>query len=63
MAQHFYGINIGDGFDPSKVVTGTSTTGKDIEIATTDGKALNKALVVKALETLEAYFTENQAFP
>jgi hypothetical protein len=37
MADHFYGINVGGGLDPSAVVFGTATAGSDIELRVHDG--------------------------
>jgi hypothetical protein len=61
MSDHFYGVNKGHGFDPFVVSTGTSTTGKSIELRLHDGDGLIRMEVLKALKTLEAYFEKSGA--
>lgn len=62
MADHFYGINLGGGFDPSGVTVGTSTGSKNVEVRITDGvTGINKTEVLKALEAIEARIEKNDA--
>lgn len=62
MADHFYGVNIGAGFDPSGVSTGTSTTSKKVEVRIEDGvTGNNKTEVLKALEAIAARITKDNA--
>lgn len=62
MADHFYGVNIGVGFDPAGVSTGTSTTSKKVELRIEDGvSGNNKVEVLKALEEIKAYITKANA--
>ncbi len=61
MADHFYGLNIGHGFDPYVVATGTSTTGKTVELRLHDGDGLIRMDVLKALKSLEAFFEKSGA--
>jgi hypothetical protein len=39
MADHFYGINVGGGLDPSAVTFGAASAGSDIELRVRDGVA------------------------
>ncbi len=62
MADHFYGINIGAGADPSGVSTGTSTTSKKIELRIEDAvSGMNKIEVLRALEAIKAKIMEGNA--
>lgn len=62
MADHFIGVNIGAGFDPAGVSTGTSTTSKKVELRINDGvSGNNKMEVLKALEEIKAYIIKNNA--
>lgn len=62
MANHYYGISLGGGFDPSGVSTGTSTTSKTVELVILDGvTGTNKVEVLKALEAIKAKILEGNA--
>jgi hypothetical protein len=62
MADHFYGINIGGGADPSGVSTGTSTTSKKVELRVEDGvSGNNKMEVLKAIEAIRNKIIEGNA--
>ena len=61
MADHYYGLNVGHGFDPAAVTTGTSTTGKTVELRLHDGDGLIRMDVLKALKSLEAFFEKSGA--
>lgn len=61
MADHFYGVNLGDEM-PAEVSTGTSTTSKKIELRIEDGvTGVNKLAVIKAIDTLKAYLVRDNA--
>lgn len=60
MADHFYGVNLGDEM-PAEVSTGTSTTSKKIELRIEDGNSLSKTDVIKALDSLKAYIARDNA--
>lgn len=62
MADHFYGVNIGVGFDPGGVSTGTSTTSKTVELRVNDGvSGNNKVEVLKAIEEIKAKIIQGAA--
>lgn len=62
MANHYYGVDIGAGFDPAGVSTGTSTTSKKVEVVILDGvSGNNKTEVLKALEAIAARITKDNA--
>jgi hypothetical protein len=61
MADHFYSCGVGDPFDPNTVTVGTSTSGEAIELRVHDGASITKLQVFKVLETLDAYFSKNNA--
>lgn len=62
MADHFYGINLGGGLDPSGVTFGTVTASKNVELRVTDGvTGINKTEVLKALEAIKARVEKNDA--
>lgn len=62
MADHFYGVNIGGGADPSGISTGTSTTSKKVELRVNDGvSGNNKMEVLRAIEEIKAYIIEGNA--
>ena len=61
MPDHFYGVNKGHGLDLFVVSTGTSTTGKTVELRLHDGDGLIRMDVLKALKTLEAFFEKSGA--
>ncbi len=61
MADHFYSVLKGDPFDPNTVTVGTSTSSEAIELRVVDGASISKLDVLKALESLEAYFSKNNA--
>lgn len=56
MADHYYSVQRGEGFDPNTVTAGTSSSSENIELRTRDGASLTKIDVIKGLETLLAYF-------
>jgi hypothetical protein len=58
MADHFYSVLKGEGFDPATVTAGTSTSGESIELRVADGDTLanTKLNILNALRTLMAYF-------
>lgn len=61
MADHFYGVNLGDEM-PAEVSVGTSTTSKTFELRITDAvTGTNKLAVLKALDTLKAYLVRDNA--
>lgn len=61
MADHFYGVNLGDEM-PAEVTVGTSTTSKTFELRITDGvTGTSKLAVIKALDTLKAYLVRDSA--
>lgn len=51
MAKYYFGVNRGENLD--KVVIGTSTTGKDIELVVDNTNVPDKLSVSLALEQLE----------
>jgi hypothetical protein len=62
MANHYFGLNIGAGADPSGVSTGTSTTSKNVELVIVDGvTGNNKMEVLKALEAIMNKIIEGNA--
>jgi hypothetical protein len=62
MADHFYGVNMGAGVDPSGVSTGTSTTSKKVELRIEDGvSGNNKMEVLKAIEAIKNKIIEGDA--
>jgi hypothetical protein len=60
MADHFYSVNKGTGFDPSIVTVGVATSGQSIELRLHDGDGLTRMDVLRAIETLESRFQENE---
>lgn len=56
MSDHFYGINVGGGADPSSVTVATSTTGLNVELRVHDGVTGNSK--VELLKVLEAIVDE-----
>lgn len=60
MADHFYSVNKGAGLDPSAVTVGAASSGQSIEVRLHDGDGLTRMDVLKALETIEARFMENE---
>jgi hypothetical protein len=61
MADHFYGVNLGDEM-AAEVSTGTSTTSKTFEFRITDGvTGTTKLAAVKALKSILAYIERNGA--
>jgi hypothetical protein len=61
LADHFYGVNLGDEM-PAEVSVGTSTTSKTFELRITDGvTGTSKTEVIKALDTLKAYIATHDA--
>lgn len=62
MANHYYGVNIGAGADPAGVATGTSSTGKNVELVILDGVSGNsKTEVLKAIEEIKNAILEGNA--
>ena len=62
MADHYFGVNMGGGADPSVVAEGTSTTSKNVELRVTDGvTGNNKVEVLKALETIKNRIIKDNA--
>lgn len=62
MADHFIGVDIGGGFDPAGLSTGTSTTSKKIELRINDAVSGNSKMeVLKALDEIKAYIVKNNA--
>lgn len=59
MSDHFYSLAVGDQFDPNTVTVGTSTSGEAIELRVHDGSSITPLQVLKAIESLEAYFSRN----
>lgn len=61
MADRFYGVNKGSGVDPAggvagqALATGTSTTGKNIELRVVEGAGITKQDLLNALELLKNY--------
>ena len=61
MANHYYGITV-PGAKIGDVTVNTSTTGKNVELVVLDGVAgMSKLVLIKALEALADYITENNA--
>ncbi len=61
MADHFYSVAVGDQADPNTVTVGTSTSSEAIELRVHDGSSITKLQVLNALETIENYFSKNNA--
>jgi ribonuclease HI len=62
MANHYFGIDIGGGLDPSGVSTGTSSTSKKVELVIQDGvTGNNKMEILKAIEAIESAIIEGNA--
>jgi hypothetical protein len=62
MANHYFGVSIGAGLDPSGVSTGTSTTSKNVELVVLDGvSGNNKVEVLKAIEEIKNAIIEGNA--
>lgn len=62
MADHFYGVNLGGGADPSVVTEGTSTTSKKVELRVEDGvSGNNRVEVLKAIETIKNRIVKDSA--
>ncbi len=60
MADHFYSCGTADQFDPiGSVTVGTSTSGEAIELRVHDGSSLTAVQVLKALKSIEGYFSRN----
>lgn len=59
MADHFFGVNLGDSF--GAVSTGTSTTSTSVEVRIADGAGITNTDAVKALEILEDYIATQRA--
>lgn len=62
MADHFYGVDLGDAFGSGGVTTGTSTGSTDVELRVTDGvTGNNKVEVLKAIEKIKAQIATGDA--
>lgn len=62
MADTFYGINIGGGFDPSAVTVGAASGGFNIELRTTDGvTGMDKMKIRAAFEAIIASVEKRNA--
>lgn len=62
MADHFYGVAVGNGLAPSGVTIGTATAGSNVELRVTDGLAtMSKTDLLKALEAIEAAIITSSA--
>lgn len=63
MADHYYGVDLGHGADPSAVTTGTSSTASlDVELRILDGiSGMNKQKVLLALKTIAEKIVKSSA--
>lgn len=61
MADKFYSVLKGDQFDPNTVTVGAGTSGEAIELRVVSGASISKLDILNALETLQAYFSKNDA--
>lgn len=64
MANHYYGVNLGAGFDPANVSTGTSTTSKSVELVIVDattGIAGDKMQVLRAIDAIKEKIIQGNA--
>ena len=61
MADKFYSVLVGDQFDPNTVTVGNSSSSEAIELRVVSGSSITKLQIFNALETLEAYFSKNNA--
>lgn len=62
MADHYYGVDIGQAFGAGGVTTGTSTTSKKVELVVEDGvTGNNKVEVLLAIEKIKAHIQTGDA--
>lgn len=52
MADTFYSLTNGEGFDPNGVTVGASTSGEAIELRVVDGAGITKKNLLNALDTI-----------
>jgi len=62
MADHYFGVDMGGGADPSIVAEGTASTTKNEELRVHDGvTGNNKVEVLKASETIKNRIIKDNA--